>query len=125
MARDQKVAAALNAFGAAAAADGTTPEKEAAEAQAEVEQLRANRTAIVFGVTAALGMAMCGYLEADFLTAVGVNFGQSPGTWDEAFMMAITGLIIGGGAKGLHDTITSISKSSDKKSTPPETGGQT
>lgn len=126
VARDNKVAAALDPSPrAAVAVDAKTLEEEAAEAQAEVDQLRANRTAVVFGVTAAIGMAMCGYLEADFLAAVGVDFGQDPGKREEAFMMAVTGLMVGGGAKGLHDTITNISKSSDQKSTPPETGGQT
>jgi len=122
--RDQKVAAALTSA-ADATASGKTAEEEAAEAQAQVDQLRANRAAVVFGITAALGMAGCGYLEADFLTAVGVDFGTSPGMWQEAFMMGVTGLVVGGGAKSLHDTITTISKSSEKKSTPLETGGQT
>jgi hypothetical protein len=127
VARDKKVAAALDPTTprAAVAPDTKTPEEEAAEAQAELDQLRANRTAVVFGVTAAIGMAACGYLEADFLTAVGVDFGMAPDMWEELFIMAVTGLVVGGGAKGLHDTITNISKSSDNKSTPQETGGQT
>ncbi len=97
----------------------------AADAQAAVDQLRANRTALAFGCTAAIGMLLCGYLEADFLTAVGVNFGH-PGHvdfWNRLLMMAVTGLIVGGGSKALHDTISNISKSSGGKDTPPETGG--
>jgi len=126
VARDKKVAAALDPTPRAAVAPGTkAPEEEAAEAQAELDQLRANRAAVVVGVTAAIGMATCGYLEADFLTAVGVDFGKAPDMWEELFMMAVAGLVVGGGAKGLHDTITTISKSSDNKSTPQETGGQT
>ncbi|RHW24156.1 hypothetical protein D0Z08_25900 [Nocardioides immobilis] len=113
--RDQKVAAATTA----------TTAKEAANAQAEIDQLRANRAAVVFGLTAALGMALCGYLEADFLTTAGVDFGTQFETREQILMMAITGLVTGGGAKGLHDAISNISKSSTKKSTPPETGGQT
>ena len=38
-------------------------------------------------------------------------------------MLAVTGLIVGGGSKALHDTIANISKSSEKKDTPAETGG--
>jgi hypothetical protein len=108
-------------------------EVQAANAQAEVDQVRANRTALVFGFTAAIGILLCGYLEADFLTAVGVTFepvpppgtgpGPSPGFGNELVMLAVTGLIVGGGSKALHDTISNISKTSEKKSTPPETGG--
>lgn len=122
--RDQKVAAAHGLT--ATPADGDqTPEQAAANAQADVDQARANRAAVTFGLTAAVGMALCGYFEADFLTALGVTFGESPGLADEILMMAVTGLVVGGGAKGLHETITLISKSSEKKSTPPETGGET
>lgn len=101
------------------------PAQAAADAQAEVDQIRANRTALVFGCTAAIGMLLCGYLEADFLSTVGVHFGKDgkPGFVDELLALAVTGLIVGGGSKALHDTISSISKSSDKKDKPPETGG--
>ncbi len=118
--RDKAVAAALQPENSP---DGAA-EQEAADAQAEVDQLRANRTAVVFGLTAALGMVLCGYLEADFLTAVGVTFASPPKGWDQILMMAATGLIVGGGSKALHDTITGISTTSEKKKTPPETGGQ-
>lgn len=95
-----------------------------ADAQADVDQMRANRTALVFGCTAAIGMVLCGYLEADFLSAVGVSFGSGqPGFVDELLLMAVTGLIVGGGSKALHDTISNISKASEKKDTPAQTGG--
>lgn len=111
--------------------DGTTTEKtaddaakDAANKQAEIDQLRANRTVIMFGLSAALGMVLCGYLEADFLTSVGANFGTDPDMWQQALMMAVTGLIVGGGSKQLHDLITNVSKAKEDKATPTETGGQ-
>lgn len=104
--------------------DKKAPEKSAADAQAEVDQARANRTALVFACTAALGMLLCGYLEADFLRSLGVTFASGrPGALDEVISMAVTGLVVGGGSKAIHDTISNISKASEQKSTPTQTGG--
>ncbi|MGH3507525.1 MAG: hypothetical protein ACRDO2_10015 [Nocardioidaceae bacterium] len=103
----------------------TTPEEEAANAQGEIDQARANRTIFVFGLAAALGMALCGYLEADFLTTVGVDFkvpdGKQMSTANQVLALAVTGLVVGGGSKGLHDLIGNISKSKEDKETPAET----
>lgn len=119
--RDAKVADAYNTNTSEAA-------KNAAEAQADVDQARANRSIVVFGFTAAAGMWLCGYLEADFLTAVGVSFAAEdgaavPSTFQQVLAMAVTGLIVGGGSKGLHDLISNVSKASSSKDTPAETGG--
>lgn len=123
-ARDQTFVDAINS---AARTGQPTHEKAqaAANAQAELDQLKANRTALAFGYTAAIGMVLCAYLEADFLSAVGVHWGKkdSPHLFDEVILLAVTGLLVGGGSKALHDTISSISKSSNKKDTPAETGG--
>jgi hypothetical protein len=124
LARDAAVVDAVNATGA----DAQTKAEEAADAQAAVDQARADRTLISFGATAALGMLLCSYLGADFLTSVGVDFTPGDKTEPDAVarvvMMAVTGLVIGAGSKQLHDTISNISKSSDQKSTPTETGGK-
>lgn len=106
-----------------------TVEEEAADAQAAVDQARANRAALLFGSTAAVGMALCGYLEADFLTAVGVTFPDAagagaPSVGDQWIAIVVTGLIVGGGSKALHDLISNISKASSSKETPAETGGR-
>ncbi|GAB3791319.1 hypothetical protein [Nocardioides ungokensis] len=103
-----------------------TPEEDAANKEALVEQRRADRAAIVFGATAAIGMALCGYLEADFLAAVGVTLPVqkgTPTTGSQVIAMAVTGLIVGGGSKALHDLIGNVSKASSAKDTPTETGG--
>ena len=74
-ARDRKVVATMTGIPDAKEKDEAEKAKDvelqAANAQAEVDQGRANRTALVFGCTAAIGILLCGYLEADFLTAVG------------------------------------------------------
>jgi hypothetical protein len=96
-------------------------DQAAANAQAEVDQAVANRRLVSFALTAALGMALCSYLEADFLTAVGVTFGD--GTPEELVQVGVTGLVVGGGSVGLHDLIGNITKSSKAKDDPVETGG--
>jgi hypothetical protein len=115
---------AVNGRSKAAAQAAENAAKHAANKQAEIDQLRANRTMIMFGLTAGLGMSLCGYLEADFLTTVGARFGDNPNVGQQTLMMAVTGLIVGGGSKQLHDLITNVSKAKDRKATPAETGGQ-
>lgn len=125
VARDLAVAHAVRAV-ADGEADAEAKATEAAKAQAKVDQARTDRTLISFGATAALGMLLCAYLGADFLTAVGVDFAGDgvPGWKTQTLMMLVTGLVVGAGSKQLHDTISNISKSSEAKSTPAETGGK-
>lgn len=93
----------------------------AAQAQANVDQATADRAAIALGGTAGVGMLMCGYLHANFLSALGVT---APTQWvHQALALAITGLAVGGGSKQLHDLITNASKATEQKSTPAETSG--
>jgi hypothetical protein len=101
------------------------PEKAgvAANAQAAVDQAVANRRIVAFALTAALGMLLCSYLEADFLSAVGVTFGADPPGAVQAVQVGVTGLVVGGGSVGLHDLIGNVTKSSKAKDDPEETGG--
>lgn len=112
------VAAALSK----SSADGSEAEA-AADAQAEKDQTVANRKIVTFGISAAVAVLMCGYLEADFLSAVGVNFPPGNQLGQELSRLGVTGLVVGGGAAGLHSLITNLSKSSAKKDDPLETGG--
>jgi len=124
--RDEAVVAAVRAVHDAGAAAAQAEAEEAADKQAAVDQARADRTLVAFGATAALGMLLCGYLGADFLTAVGVDFtpdGKDPGWLSRLVMMAVTGLVVGAGSKQLNDTISVLGKTSAQKSTPAETGG--
>jgi hypothetical protein len=108
----------------AKADDPEQPEtpQDAAKAQGAVDQAVANRRIVAFAVTAALGMLLCSYLKADFLTAVGVNFNSEP-WWAQVLQVAVTGLVVGGGSVGVHDLIGNITKSSKAKDAPAETGG--
>lgn len=118
-------AAVAKAVGARWDAPGEAKQnaEAAAQAEADVQQVRRNRAAVAFGLTAAIAMLVCGYVGADFLSAVGVEFGAW-GRGDEFLTMAVTGLVVGGGSKPLNDLIGAMSKKSDEKSTPPETGGK-
>jgi len=136
-ARDDAVAAAVSALGGTVAGtvagpagrDGATAAEaaqNAADKQAEVDQARADRTLMSFGATGALGMLLCAYLHADFLSAIGVHFaaGANAATGlARVVMVAVTGLVVGAGSKQLNDTISTISKSSAQKATPSATGG--
>lgn len=99
-----------------------TTAQDAAKARATVDQTLANRRIVGFAVTAALGMLLCSYLEADFLTAVGVKFDSDP-WWAQVVQVAVTGLVVGGGSVGVHDLIGNITKSSKAKDDPAQTGG--
>ena len=111
-----------DAAAAAASKDRSqTSAESAAKKQDDLDQLRENRRIITFGLTATLGMALCGYLAADFLNTVGVDSGTS--TTSEWLRMAVTGLVIGGGSAKLHDLITNMTKKSAAQSDPEETGG--
>ena len=69
-------------------------------------------------LAAALGMWLSGWFEVDFLAAIGVT---NAGVW---ISVIVTGLVIGGGTAKLHSLITNVQKASEKKSDPPETGGE-
>ena len=95
-----------------------------AEKQAKVDQITVNRRAIYFALAAALGMVFCGYAHANFLAAIGVSPVQDGQTAAWIILsLAITGLVVGGGSDGLHSLITNLTKTTEKKDTPPETGG--
>ena len=98
----------------------STAAEDAAEAQAAVDQATKGRTAALAGVAAGLGVLFADVLNADFLTAVGVN-GLDSG-W---LRLGATGLVVAGGTKQLHDLIGYVSKAKEQKDTPPQTGGST
>jgi hypothetical protein len=88
--------------------------KKRGTAGAELGQVIVNRRAVTFALACALGMVLCGYLGADFLTAVGFVF-ASPTTGSAVLQLAVTGLVVGGGSDGLHGLISNLTKSSAKK----------
>lgn len=67
-------------------------------------QAKADRVVVVGGLATVLGIALSLALGLYFLRAVQI---QTPATWLDVL---ITGLVIGGGTKPLHDLITRIEK---------------
>jgi len=88
---------------------------EAANAQRNVDQIRANTTVLLFGTSALLAMLACGYLKAGFMQTVGVT-GLT--VWIEVLL---TGLVVGGGTKSLHDLISNLQAAKEDKKDPKET----
>jgi len=74
----------------------------ATNAKHEVDQYRANLTAITFGLAAFLAMMVSGYVGIFLLHIVGL---RTAGWLD----LLVTGLAIAGGTKPLHDLISNVS----------------
>lgn len=108
--RDEAIAAAANHPNAPNAPNP-------ADAQAKVNKATKGRSVAIAGLSGGLGIIAAAYLNADFLGAIGV---KGEPRW---LTLAITGLVVAGGSKQLHDLITNVSKASDAKSTPEETTG--
>lgn len=103
----------------AAVADALTGESDgadAANAQKEVDGAAKSRSAAIAGVAAGLGAIAAHLFNADFLSAVGVT-----GNFAEWLPLSITGLVVAGGSKQLHDLMSNVSKSAQSKKTPEET----
>jgi hypothetical protein len=93
---------------ASATADDEELSKKSAETKHSLDQYKANLTGSSFGAAAALAMVVSGYTGAFLLKTVGLN---TAGWLD----VLVTGLVIAGGTKPLHDLISNISSSSQNK----------
>jgi hypothetical protein len=82
--------------------------KKSAETKHSLDQYTANLTGSSFGVAAALAMVVSGYTGTFLLKTVGLT---TAGWLD----VLVTGLVIAGGTKPLHDLISNISSSSQNK----------
>jgi hypothetical protein len=90
-----------------------TLEKDLANKERCVDQIRANLTVLIFGTSALLAMIIIGYMKASLLRTVGES---GIPVWVD---IAVTGLIVGAGTKPLHDLISNISASKVEKQKPP------
>lgn len=108
-ARDDAVAQALGKLDDGGAA------RKAALAQRTVDQIRANLTLLMWGISSALAMLASGLFGLYLLQAVGV---KNVPIWAD---IVVTGLAIGGGTKPLHDLISNISTSKTTKQDPAQT----
>jgi hypothetical protein len=88
---------------------------------------KANRTLVAYGIALIVGIAVSSLFGLYFLETMGVKIGAEAGTGEAArwvfandgdkvlrgLDVFLTALIITGGTKSLHDTITSIEKKKD------------
>jgi hypothetical protein len=107
-ARNDRLAAALN---------DPDPGKTTAVAvaQAALERWRNNRTVVIWALATVIGM-WASALSGMYLLDITI---ESP-TPPQAFDILITGLVVGGGTKPLHDLIARLEKSNTQAEDPPE-----
>jgi len=101
-----------SAAAATTLADATARAKIVANGKRTVDQVRANLTVLLFGSSALLAMLLSGYLKAGLLRTVGVS-GVS--VWID---VVATGVVVGAGTKPLHDLISNLKESKEKKQDP-------
>lgn len=85
-----------------------------AQAQSNVDQVRANLAVVLWGLASLLAMVVCGAFGVLLLEGIGLDV-------PEWFDLAVTGLAIGSGTKPLHDLISNLQKAKEKKEDPAET----
>lgn len=83
--------------------------QQAANAHQWVNKVRTNRAVFFWALNSCLASIGCGWLKLSFLATIGVLTGPA---WVH---IAITGLVVGGGTKPLHDLITNIEKAKEAK----------
>jgi hypothetical protein len=109
-ARDEKLAVAINT---GLASDATA----AAAAQAVLDQIRANRSLLAWTINSAIAMAACGLLGLRLIGAI------SDPAWPHPYLdVILTGLVIGGGTKPLHDLIANLQAAKKTKEDPQANG---
>lgn len=108
MSRDEAVANALTT-------GSTADAKVAAEKQAALNQLRADRAILFWGVACTLAFFASASIKIYFLQIIG--FSAAP-RWGEVL---VTGLLIGSGTKPVHDIVQRIQKASSDAQDPSET----
>ena len=112
--RDRALAASLSAVDGAKRDEAA---QSAAWAQEILDQIRRN-TSTLWALASALGMIAAGWMNIRLLQAINAH---DPGLLVD---ILVTGLVIGGGSKGLHELISNVQTSKEKKATPAEmTGG--
>lgn len=87
---------------------------EAARWQRVIDEIRANTALYAWGVATAIGALASGFLGLYLMQAVGA---KAVPNWLD---VVVTGLIVGGGSKALHDLISKIEKSKETSEDPPE-----
>jgi hypothetical protein len=104
---------------AVASMQDTGGAQEAASSQAALNQARANRTVMVWGLATAISMVLSAAGGFHLLYSIAAA-GSTPNL---ALDILLTGLVIGGGTKPLHDVVSRVQKAKEKAEDPPETRG--
>jgi hypothetical protein len=112
--RDASLADALNSPTPAAL-------KTAAEAQALVDRIRANRGLLAWTFTSAVAMTGAGLLGLKLIASISSDPPHAAPLWLDT---VVTGLAIGGGTKPLHDLIAGLQESRKSTQDPPAVGGK-
>jgi hypothetical protein len=89
--------------------------QKAADAQADLDRVRANRTVAFWGLSTVIGITASGWLKIYILHIIGLT--SAPRVAE----ILVTGLAIAGGTKPLHDLISRIEKAKTNAQDPPET----
>jgi hypothetical protein len=101
---DEKKGTALTA----AMAEATTAAGEAVNAKAKLARLQSERSILFWAISSVIGIGASAWLGLHFIAMVLSQASQaSVPAWLD---VTITGLVIGGGTKALHDLIGRISK---------------
>lgn len=88
----------------------------AANAQAALERIRKNRAVIFWGLATIGGMVMSA-LSGIYILDIVIDQPTPPQSVD----ILVTGLVVGGGTKPLHDLIARLESAKDNAQDPPET----
>ena len=112
-ARDSKLARALSAPDVHTVSD-------AARAQGDLDRIRLNRTLLGWTFTSAVAMIGAGLLGLRLIDTISSTSNSAP-VWLD---LVVTGLVLGGGTKPLHDLIVSLQDTRRAKQDPPVAGGR-
>jgi hypothetical protein len=88
----------------------------AAGAHEAVDRIRLNRSFLAWTITSAVAMVASGYLGLGLMSTIAEN-----ATRVRVLDVIITGLVVGGGTKPLHDLIANLQESRKKKEDQPAT----
>jgi hypothetical protein len=116
-ARDAAIGGARNALMNNNRVEATTKADQAAADHGDVNVARANRTVFLWGLNAGIASAACGAFGLCLLDLAGAAY--VPRVVD----IFLTGMAVGGGAKGLHELIANIQKAKETKEDTSATAG--
>jgi hypothetical protein len=116
--RTDTVKKQLDSFVATALASGSQTDGEnAAKKQDELNKKRGERALALWAVATILGILLSGFTGLYFVNAIL----SKDSDFSRPLDVLITGLVIGGGSKPLHDLITNVQKTKEQREDPPET----